>query len=67
MAEITPQQLSPLCGLVSIDVNNTKIPPCPCQTLAYYLRKRSITAPNGMNCDISAEGIFIVTDSKFSC
>lgn len=60
LLDITSQQLSPLCGLKSIDVNNTKIPPCPCQSLAVYFRKRSISTPNGMNCDMSAQGILFL-------
>ncbi|KAJ6644258.1 Tsukushi, partial [Pseudolycoriella hygida] len=55
MLDITPQQLSPLCGLTTIDVNNTRIPPCPCHTLVTYFRKRSIAVANGLHCDNSAE------------
>lgn len=54
LLDVTPQQFSPLCSLSSIDVNNTKIRPCPCQALSQYFRRRSITMINGINCDTSS-------------
>lgn len=58
LLDVTPQQFSPLCSLSSIDVNNTKIRPCPCQALSQYFRRRSITMINGINCDTSSTGMY---------
>ncbi|XP_037034662.1 asporin-like [Bradysia coprophila] len=60
--DVTPQQFSPMCGLNSIDVNDTKIPPCQCQALSFYFRRRAITVKNLMNCDASSAELFNCLD-----
>uniref|UniRef100_A0A1B0D661 Uncharacterized protein n=1 Tax=Phlebotomus papatasi TaxID=29031 RepID=A0A1B0D661_PHLPP len=57
LQQIQAQQFSPLCNLKTVDLNNTKMSPCACQQMSFYMRKRSIAIKNGMsNCDSSAEG-----------
>ncbi|XP_055686584.1 toll-like receptor 4 [Lutzomyia longipalpis] len=63
LQHIQPQQFSPLCNLKTVDLNNTKMPPCACQQMTFYMRRRSIAIKNGMtNCDSSAEELIYCPD-----
>uniref|UniRef100_A0A6B2EDP0 Putative membrane glycoprotein lig-1 n=1 Tax=Phlebotomus kandelakii TaxID=1109342 RepID=A0A6B2EDP0_9DIPT len=63
LQQIQPQQFSPLCNLKTVDLNNTKMSPCACQQITFYMRKRSVAIKNGMtNCDSSAEELIYCPD-----
>lgn len=52
MADINPQQFSPLCQLKVVDFNDTKMMPCACQTINNYLSNRSINLKNMEHCSL---------------
>uniref|UniRef100_A0A1L8E314 Putative membrane glycoprotein lig-1 n=1 Tax=Nyssomyia neivai TaxID=330878 RepID=A0A1L8E314_9DIPT len=63
LQQIQPQQFSPLCNIKTVDLNNTKMSPCTCQQMTFYMRRRSIAIKNGIsNCDSSAEELIYCPD-----
>lgn len=57
MSEVTVQQFSPFCRLISIEIQNgTQMPPCMCKALKLYFRNRSITLKEGLDCSTENEG-----------
>ncbi|GAB0097017.1 Leucine-rich repeat [Sergentomyia squamirostris] len=63
LQQVQPQQFSSLCNLKTVDLNNTKMSPCACQQMSFYMRRRSIVIKNGMtNCDSSVEELLNCPD-----
>lgn len=57
LSEVTAQQFSPFCSLISIEIQNgTQMPPCMCKTLKFYFRNRSINLKEGLDCSTEREG-----------
>lgn len=57
LSEVTAQQFSPFCSVISIEIKNvTQMPPCMCKVVKIYFRNRSITMKEGLDCSTEREG-----------
>ena len=65
--DITTQQFSPMCNLKEVDLNNTHMGPCVCQTITtFLLRKRQADLKSSFYCDASSQGKFNTPGNVFN-